>query len=589
MAACQASSHVCLHAPSAFNCRAPCSSYCIIRVEPFGILLMLTTMSAPSILDIGEAEFQQKPLLKGHLAFESFVALARKPGHLRVVDCTLQRREMKAGFLLSLAWGLSKRVKQLSDKQRVGIVFPPGIGGMVANLAVVFAGKVPVNLNFTLGAASIDACLRKADIDCLLTAPAVQMKMPDFPWPESGVVDLIEELRALPKVRLLGLVAACYCLPAKLLAKLLRVPKDGDRSEAGLLFTSGSSGEPKGVALTHRNILSNCLQIDASGLLPRGETILANLPIFHSFGFTVTLWYPLLRGCQVVTLPSPLEVKKAADVIEGEAVSILIGTPTFLKPYLKRVEPDKLKSLRCVVAGAEKTPDGFADLWERTIGSAYLEGYGLTETSPVVSVNAPAKPRDGNYPGDSGDGNRRGSVGRLLPGQMARILNPDTLEDWPLDTIGLLALKGPNVFQGYLDDPERTAEVKDGDWFITGDLARVDEDGFIFIEGRLSRFSKVGGEMVPHGTIEEALNEAFDLLDSELPMLAIGARPDAAKGEALVLLAAIELTADQVREVLTNAGFANLWIPKEIKLVDSIPTLATGKLDLRAIKEIAAE
>ena len=331
------------------------------------------------------------------------------------------------------------------------------------------------------------------------------------------------------------------------------------------------------------------MQIDASGLLPVAEKILGNLPIFHSFGFTVTLWYPLLRGCGVVTLPSPLDVKKAADVIEGESVTVLVGTPTFLKPYLKRIEPDKLKSLRYVVAGAEKTPDGFADLWERRMGSTYLEGYGLTETSPVVSVNLPHKPSEGDYPGSSDDGSRRGSVGRLMPGQVARILNPDTLEEWPLDAVGLLALKGPNVFEAYLDDPDRTAEVKDGEWFITGDLARIDADGFIYIEGRLSRFSKIAGEMVPHGTIEEALNEAFDLLDSEYPMLAVGARADASKGEALVLLAAMNLSVEQVREALTGAGFTNLWIPKEIKQVDAIPTLATGKLDLRAIKEIAAE
>lgn len=544
-------------------------------------------MSTPSFLDIGESSFQARPSLNSHLAVETFVALARRPGRVQLVDCTLQRREMKAGFLVALAWGLSKRIQSLTGKPRVGIVFPPGVGATIANLAVVFAGKVPVNLNFTLGAASVEACVRKADIDCLLTASAVRAKIPNFPWPEAGLVDVVDELKALPKLRILGLVAACYCLPARLLAKLLRVPSKGDRTEAGLLFTSGSSGEPKGVALTHRNILGNCMQIDAAGLLPSGERILANLPVFHSFGFTVTLWYPLLRGCGVVTLPSPLEVKKAADVIEGESVSVLIGTPTFLKPYLKRIEPKKLKSLRYIIAGAEKTPDGFADLWERTMGSSYLEGYGLTETSPVVSVNLPQKPCGGDYPGNSSEGSRRGSVGRLLPGQAARILNPETLEEWPLDAVGLLALKGPNVFEGYLDDPERTAEVKDGSWFITGDLARIDEDGFIFIEGRLSRFSKIGGEMVPHGTIEQALNEAFELLDSELPMLAVGARPDAAKGEALVLLVAMELTIDQVREALTAAGFATLWIPKEIKQVEAIPTLATGKLDLRAIQEVA--
>lgn len=475
-----------------------------------------------------------------------------------------------------------------TDKQRVGIVFPPGLGGYIANLAVTLAGKVPVNLNFTLGPASVEACIRKAGIDCLLTTERVQKKMPAFPWPETGIVDMVEELKTLPKPKVMAMLMAIYALPAKLLARWLKVPSVGDRAEAGLLFTSGSSGEPKGVALTHRNILGNCAQIDSAGLLPTSEKVVANLPIFHSFGFTVTLWYPLLRGCPVVALPSPLEVKKVAAAVEAESATILIGTPTFFKPYLKRVPPEKLASLKYVIAGAEKTPDGFADAWEERFGSAYLEGYGLTETSPVVSVNLPLKPSGVNYPGESDAGSRRGSVGRLLPGQAARILHPETREEQALDAAGLLVLKGPNVFDGYLGDPERTAEVKDGEWFITGDLARFDSDGFLYIEGRLSRFSKIGGEMVPHGTIEEHLFEAYGLLDSEVPLLAVAGCPDEAKGEILVLLAAIDIELDDLREKLTAAGLANLWIPKKIRRVEAIPLLATGKLDLRSIQKIAA-
>ena len=359
-------------------------------------------MSAASILDTGEASFQQRPSLKRHLAWESFVALARRPWRVQVVDCTLQRRELKAGTLLALAWGLSRRIRQQTAASRVGVVFPPGIGGMIANLAVVLAGKVPVNLNFTLGPAAIEACLRKAQLDCLLTAPAVQSRMPEFPWPEEGVVNVVAELQALPKTRILALLAGCYCRRQRVCGQ--RFQRSGTRrGGACCLPVAVPGGARQGVALTHRNLLGNCLQIDASGLLPRGETILANLPIFHSFGFTVALWYPILRGCKVVTLPSPLEVKKAADVIEGESVTVMIGTPTFLKPYLKRVEPAKLQSLRTVVAGAEKTPEGFADLWERTMGSTYLEGYGLTETSPAVSINLPHPPTASST-GSSRDG-----------------------------------------------------------------------------------------------------------------------------------------------------------------------------------------
>jgi acyl-[acyl-carrier-protein]-phospholipid O-acyltransferase/long-chain-fatty-acid--[acyl-carrier-protein] ligase len=341
--------------------------------------------------------------------------------------------------------------------------------------------------------------------------------------------------------------------------------------------------------LTHRNILANCAQIDATGLLPVSEKVIANLPIFHSFGFTVTLWYPLLRGCSVVTLTSPLDVKKVAEAIKAESATILIGTPTFLKPYVKSIEAEQLASLKYVVAGAEKTPEGFTDAWEAHFGSLYLEGYGLTETSPVVSINTPWMPKGVNYPGGSTEGSRRGSVGRMMPGHAARILNPDTMEDIEVTAVGLLMLKGPNIFRGYLGEPERTAEVKQDEWFITGDLARFDEDGFLFIEGRLSRFSKIAGEMVPHGTVEEVLIEAYNLLDAEQPILVVAGRPDEAKGEALVILATMDLELDDVREKLSAAGLTNLWIPKEIKRVEVIPTLATGKIDLRKVQDLALE
>jgi acyl-[acyl-carrier-protein]-phospholipid O-acyltransferase/long-chain-fatty-acid--[acyl-carrier-protein] ligase len=401
------------------------------------------------------------------------------------------------------------------------------------------------------------------------------------------MIDLVEELKNLPKAKTLALLSWIHLCPAKLLARILKVPSEGGDREAGLLFTSGSSGEPKGVVLTHRNILGNCAQIDASGLLPSSEKLLANLPIFHSFGFTVTLWYPLLRGCSVVTLPSPLDVKKNAEVIAAESVSILVGTPTFFKPYFKRVDASKLESIKCVIAGAEKTPEGFADAWESQFGGQYLEGYGLTETSPVVSVNLPTMPRGAEYPGESTEGSRRGSVGRLMPGHAARILNPDTLEKKALDEVGLLALRGPNIFSGYLDEPDRTAEVLQDGWFTTGDLARFDADGFLYIEGRLSRFSKIGGEMVPHGTVEELLIQAYGLEESETPTLAVAGRPDAAKGEVLILLTTVDIELRGMREKLSAAGLTNLWIPKEIRRVEAIPTLATGKLDLRGINEMA--
>ena len=541
------------------------------------------------MIDLDEVAFQQRPELKSHLAYESFISLGSRPRQELIVDRGLLGRSMKSGFLLAVSFMLSRRLTDWTSKTRVGILFPPGLGAYIANLAVVLAGKVPVNLNFTLGPSSAATCLQKADVDCLLTSERVQHKIPHFPWPEGGIIDLVEEMKSMPKVKALALISWIHLCPAKLLARILKIPNEGGELEAGLLFTSGSSGEPKGVVLTHRNILGNCAQIDATGLLPVSEKVIANLPIFHSFGFTVTLWYPLLRGCSVVTLPSPLEVKKVAEAIKADSATILIGTPTFLKPYMKHIEPELLASLKYVVAGAEKTPEGFADAWEARFGSVYLEGYGLTETSPVVSINTPSIPDGVNYPGNSTEGSRQGSVGRMMPGHAARILDPNTMKDIEVTKVGLLMLKGPNIFRAYLGEPKRTAEVKQGEWFITGDLARFDEDGFLFIEGRLSRFSKIAGEMVPHGTVEDALIKAYNLFDEEQPMIAVAGRPDKAKGEALVLLAAMDLELEDVREKLNGAGLANLWIPREIKRVEVIPTLATGKLDLRQIQVLASE
>lgn len=544
-------------------------------------------MSDVTRLDFGEAEFQARPELNGHLAWESFVALAKHPNRVQLIDHALRRREMKSGLLLALAWMLSRRLLSWTDRPRVGIVFPPGIGGTIANLAVVLAGKVPVNLNFTLGLAGSAACLRKAEIDCLLSTETVRIKLTDFAWPQTGVIDLVEVLKTLSKAKTMALLAVIQVMPAKCLAKLLKVPRVGGAVEAGLLFTSGSAGEPKGVVLSHRNILGNCLQIDSTQLLTNREKVIANLPIFHSFGFTVTLWYPLLRGCTMVTIPSPLEFKKTARVIEVESATILIGTPTFLKPYIRHVAPECLKSLKYVMTGAEKMPEGLADLWQARFNCLYFEGYGLTETSPVVSINLPCTATGIDYRQSVGTACKPGSVGRPLPGHAARIVDPDTMEPLPVTEVGLLLLKGPNIFSAYLKAPERTAEVMQDEWFITGDLARFDDAGYLFIEGRQSRFSKIAGEMVPHGTIEQALLKAFGLIDAERPMLAISARADAAKGEALVLLAAMEVELTDVRKTLSAAGYSNLWVPKQIKRVESIPTLLTGKLDLRAIKALA--
>jgi acyl-[acyl-carrier-protein]-phospholipid O-acyltransferase/long-chain-fatty-acid--[acyl-carrier-protein] ligase len=287
----------------------------------------------------------------------------------------------------------------------------------------------------------------------------------------------------------------------------------------------------------------------------------------------------------MVTVPSPLEPGKIGEAVCEEGVTILLSTPTFLRSYHRKIDAEKFKSLRFAVAGAEKLPGGFAESFRQKFGIPVVEGYGLTETSPVLSVNIP-NPELDDHDGIAG-GARPGSVGRLLPGITARIVDLDTgaLRS-PLET-GLLKVRGPNIFTGYLNDPERTQNVLEDGWFKTGDIARFDSDGFLFIEGRLSRFSKIGGEMVPHGTVEEKIGAVFGLEHGDQPGAVVVGIPDEAKGEALVLLTSVDLKPEQIREKLSGAGVPNLWIPKIVVRVDKIPMLGTGKVDLKTCQEMA--
>ncbi|WP_255558869.1 AMP-binding protein [Horticoccus luteus] len=541
-----------------------------------------------ALLDAGAEAFQERPALQRHLGRECVRALARQPGRVRVIDRTVQRREVKAGQLLAAAAAFSRRVRRTIPEQRVGIVLPPGAGAFIANLGVLCAGKVPVNLNFTAGRAALEASLRLGEIKTVISAEAMRGKVPDFPWPER-TLDLRRELEAMGGKRaILPWLLAAWLLPNQWVADLLGLPRVGDRAEAGLLFTSGSSGEPKGVALSHRNILANAAQVSSLSILPPNASLIGCLPLFHSFGFTVTLWYPLLRGCQVVTVPSPLDTRKIIDAISEEGATVLVGAPTFIRPILRKAKPEELRSLDLVVTGAEKLPQDLYDKFLEQFHIEILQGYGLTETTPVSNVNQPHPPVT-SATAQPQVGKRPGSTGRLLPGMTVRIVDPETAEEMPAGEPGIVWFRGANVFSGYLGDEAKTkAAFRDG-WFVTGDLGRIDEEGFLFIEGRLSRFSKIGGEMVPHGTVEQKIEQAFGWEQQDGYTIAVMGVPDAAKGEALVLLTTVEINADELRTRLLAAGLPALWVPKIIRRVEKIPVLGTGKLDLKRCRDLAIE
>lgn len=541
-----------------------------------------------ALLDLGCEAFEERPQLKRHLGREIVRGLVRRPGHVSLVDRTAARRPLTGAWLLAAAAALSRHLKRTVAEPRVGIVLPPGAAATIVNLAVICAGKVPVNLNFTAGRAAIESSLRMSGVKTVISADVLRAKIADFPWPER-TLDLGRTMTEIGGKRaLLPWFLAAWVLPNQMVARLLGLPRHGDREEAGLLFTSGSSGDPKGVPLTHRNILANCWQFSSLSILPQSAVMLSCLPMFHSFGFTVNLWYPLIRGCRSVTVPSPLETRKIIDAIRDEKVTVMVGAPTFMRPILKKGEAHELKTLKILVSGAEKMP---MDLYQGVLDKFQLEimeGYGMTEASPATNVNQP-DPLIVTGTAEHQPGKRLGTVGRMMVGMTARVLDPETKQPVPAGQTGMIAFRGANIFGGYLGDEEKTRSVFHDGWYLTGDLGHFDDDGFLTIEGRLSRFSKIAGEMVPHGTVEQKLLEAFaiDQTDDGYALAVVGV-PDPGKGEQLVLLSVRDdLTAEAVRTRLTGSGVPNLWIPRTVIRVGKIPVLGTGKLDLKACRELA--
>ena len=534
------------------------------------------------LLKLGEFCFSQRPSLNRHLAEPCVRGLKKRPFATAVVD-GLDHSALSRSKLLGAAAALSRYLGKEFPDERIAIVLPASKGSMVANLAVTLADKVPVDLNFTMGRAANESCCKRAGLRVAISATQFMERLKDFPWPER--VLKLDELMPRLKPQIILWWMMSILLPARLLLRLLKIPKEGGHTEAVLLFTSGSTGEPKGVVVSHRNVVGNVSQFRQLLNATKDDAILASLPFFHTFGSTVTLWYPLIEGVPIVTYPIPLEPAKNAGLIERYKLTLLLATPTFLRGYLRKVEPDKLRSLRLVITGAEKLPLDLAKNFEERFNQRVFEGYGLTETSPVVSVNLPepqpTKPGEQVQPSS-----RLGSVGKMAPGVAAEIREPETDRKLSLHETGMLWLRGVNIFEGYLHDPERTGDVLQGGWLKTGDLGRFDEDGFLYIEGRLSRFSKIGGEMVPHEAIESKIVDLLGLSGRDERPIAIMGVQDEAKGEALVLLSAVDVDLAQLRKKLHEAGVPNLWIPKHVHRVESIPVLASGKLDLKKCREL---
>jgi acyl-[acyl-carrier-protein]-phospholipid O-acyltransferase/long-chain-fatty-acid--[acyl-carrier-protein] ligase len=478
---------------------------------------------------------------------------------------------------------LARRLRRAcrAEEKMIGVLLPASAGGAVANAAVLLAGRVPVNLNFTVGRESMDSAIRQCEIRTILTARAFLAKAKIEE--REGMVFLEKLTRSFGGAEKALAAVKAFLLPARLLQALYNRPRRAPGDLATIIFSSGSTGEPKGVMLSHHNIISNLEALGQVFWVTPADRFLGVLPFFHSFGFTCTLWFPLVGGFGVVYHPNPMDAKGVGEMVARHKATFLLSTPTFYASYLRRCTKEEFASLRFAMVGGEKLRETIARAFLEKYGLDLCEGYGATEMAPVVSANM-LNVTDG---AERQTGFKPGTVGHPVPGVVAKVVDPATGAPCTPNTEGLLLVKGPNRMLGYLHQPEKTAQVLRDGWYDTGDIAAMDDEGFIRITDRLSRFSKIGGEMVPHIRVEEAINEILGEYAS-----CVTAIPDEAKGERLVVLyTRKEVPAAELWQMLSETELPKLWIPKQenIYCVETLPTLGTGKLDVRKAREMARE
>jgi len=470
----------------------------------------------------------------------------------------------------------------------VGVWLPTGLGGALANLAIAFLRKTSVNLNYTAGPDAVASALRQARVRVVVTSKRFLLRVPLELPPGVERIDLEDVLAGVTKGQRTRTFLMALFLPAWVIDRfVLGLHRHRVDDVLTVVFSSGSTGEPKGIVLTHRNVGSNVDAAVRTIQIHTRDKLLGVLPFFHSFGYTVCLWAPLVAGATAIYHPDPRGAKEVGHLVRRHRATLMLSTATFLRFYLRRCEADDFRSLRILICGAEKLPVKLQDEFHAKFGVLPLEGYGCTELSPVVSTNLP----DATGGGVTQPGNVRGTVGRPIVGVCVRAFSQEGREPLPTGVEGVLCGKGPNVMAGYLDQPAKTAEaVRDG-WYSTGDVGLVRADGFIQITGRVSRFAKVAGEMVPLERVEEELHDAHGVGGDRV--LAVAAVPDEKRGERPVVLYLPELDGKMgdLLAAITGRGLPNLWVPdvRDCYRVEALPLLGSGKLDLKRVGEVARE
>jgi len=496
----------------------------------------------------------------------------------------ISHKKFLTGVLL-----FSEKIEAYSPEQNVGLLLPSSGGGAIASIAILSLGKTIVNLNFTAGKKALGSAAKQAEVKHIYTSRKFLDKMLERGmdlasyFPESKLLmleDIKEEISTLSRISTL---LKAIILPASMIQKSYF--KDVSMNDtAAILFSSGSEGSPKGVELSHSNIAANAKQAAIELGAVNSDIIMSTLPTFHAFGFAITTLMPLSEGIPIVCHADPKDVSTIASGIQKYSGTILVGTPTFLRMYTisKKVTSESMHSLRLVVAGAEKLRSEVRDGFETKFKMPVYEGYGTTETSPGASVNLP----DIESPHKLR--NRPGTVGKAFSGTEFRIVDPDSLDPIPTGEDGLILIGGPQIMKGYLKMPEKTAEVIeliDGyRWYRTGDKGHLDEDGFLTIVDRYSRFAKIGGEMISLTTVEEEILDACNDKDLEIAATCL---PDQRKGEKIVLLATNNLDKNELKKMLSDAKVNPLYHPTQVLMVEEIPKLGSGKTDFGATKKIA--
>jgi len=480
---------------------------------------------------------------------------------------------------------LAGRLRKVWERQNmVGLLLPPSVPGALVNFAALLTGKVPVNLNYTVSEETLRSCIRQCGIKTVLTSKVFIEKLK---LQVEGDLVFLEDVTARSSLaeKLLSFLRA-WLVPISALERQLGRQQRAELDDlATVIFSSGSTGEPKGVMLSYYNIGSNIEQLEQVLGLERNDGLVGVLPFFHSFGFTGTLCLPAALGVRVVYYANPLDARAIGPLVSQHSLTFLLATPTFLQLYMRTCAPEDFGSLRVVLTGAEKLPERLATAFEDRFGIRPLEGYGCTECAPVVAVNT----HDFRSAGFRQVGAKRGKIGHPVPGMCVRIVAPESSAPADVGQAGLLLVRGPNVMQGYLGRPDKTAEVLQKGWYSTGDVAAMDEDGFLQITDRLSRFSKIGGEMVPHIKIEEKLQELTGATEQTFVVAGV---PDDKKGERLVVLHKLaEVELQTCLEKLARSDLPNLWKPRadQFYRVDAFAYLGTGKLDLRKMRDVALE